>query len=114
MFAYPRYIFYHALSFFAALSGPPLSLQVPESVRGTLKVDTGSPLGEVERGRAREGEGGYQISGRPSIRGIPFGIILATMLTFKNSVEKTVPKREPMGTQMDANRISKSIKNTKK
>ena len=22
---------------------------------------------------------------------------------FKNSVEKTVPKREPMGTQMDAN-----------
>ena len=57
LLAYPRSIFYYALSFFATLSGPPCHYRyIPESVDQTLKVDTGSPLGEVERGRVREGE----------------------------------------------------------
>ena len=74
-FVYPGYIFYHALSLFTTLSGPSLSLQVnihicffliyiPESVRRTLKV-FGSHLGEVERGRVREGEGGESSVERP-------------------------------------------------
>ncbi len=50
----------------------------------------------------------------PSKCRIPFGTILVTISTFKNSVEKTVPKREPLGTQMDAKGSSKSLKNTKK
>ena len=44
------------------LQGPPdafrnIYIYIPESVDQTLKVDAGSPLGEVERGRVREGEG---------------------------------------------------------
>ena len=50
----------------------------------------------------------------PSKCRIPFDTIFATISTFKNSVEKTVPKREPLGTQMDAKGSSKSLKNTKK
>ena len=58
--------------------------------------------GSCKRGRVREGEGGYQLRGRPSNCCLPFCTILATISTFKNSVEKTVPKREPMGTPKEA------------
>ena len=54
------------------------------------------------------------VEGGPSIGGTHVGSILVPVLRFKNSVEKTVPKREPLGTQMDAKGSSKSLKNTKK
>ena len=51
--------------------------------------------GSCKRGRVREGEGGYQLRGRPSNCCLPFCTILATILTFKNSVQKTLLKMEP-------------------
>ena len=83
-------------------------------MRRTLKVVAGSPLAKVERGRVREGEGRYQLSGRPSFYRTHVGTILATILLIKNNVAKTMPKREPMGIQMDAMGRSKSTKNMKK
>ena len=67
----------------------------------------GYPLGEVERGRVREGEVGYQLSGRPSNYYIPFGTILVTISTFKNSVEKTMPKMEPKSSPKEAQGCSR-------
>jgi hypothetical protein len=54
------------------------------------------------------------LEGGPLTGEFHFDTIFATISTFKNSVEKTVPKREPLGTQMDAKGSSKSLKNTKK
>ena len=70
----------------------------PEDLEGRY----GSPLGEVERGRVREGEGGEYLRGAPSNYTIPLGTILASISTFKNSVEKTVSKIEPKSSPTEA------------
>ena len=44
----------------------------------------------------------------------PFLLNCHVISRFKSSVEKTVPKREPMGTQMDAKGCSKSTTNMRK
>ena len=80
----------------------------------TLKVLYRVPFRESsERGRVREGEMWYHLRGRPSKPGSHFGIMLAIILTFKNSIEKTVSKREPMGTKMEGQRTPKSTKHLK-
>ena len=104
LFTYPRYIFYHALSLFATLSGPPCHYRyVPESVDQTLKVVLGVPFrGSCKRGRVREVEGGYQLRGRHSKCCLPFCTILATISTFNNNFEKTIPKIEPKSSPKEA------------
>ena len=100
-FRYPGYVFYHALSFFAALSGPPLSLQVPESVRRTLKV-VGVPFRGSWEGESPRGGDTLILEGRPSKDSLPFGSMLATISTFKNSVEKTELKIKPKSSPKEA------------
>ena len=102
LFAYPRYIFLMRYRSLRRFPVPLVTTGIFRKASGGPWRSLGYPLGEVERGRVREGEGGYQLSGRPSNYTIPFGTILATISTFKNSVGKTVPKREPMGTPKEA------------
>ena len=95
MLAYPKYIFYHALSLFATLSGPPCHYRYTYS--GKRRPDAEGRCwvpfrGSCKRGRVREGEGGYGLSGRPFREHTPLGTILANISKFKNSAKKQCQK----------------------
>ena len=102
VFTYPRYIFYHALSLFATLSGPPCHYRyIPESVRRTLKV-VGVPFRGSWEGESPRGGVTLILGGRPWKDSLPFGSILTTISTFKNSVTKPEPKIEPKSSPKEA------------